>query len=294
MAIALSYVLTTRNKLPYLREVLADLIAAKRPDEEILISDGASTDGTADYLQELLNQKKIDFFVSEPDVSEGHGFNKVLLRAQGELIKIISDDDAFYYPGIQKCREFMLAHPAVDFLSTDGVKRRKNGSLYPMGMLTYRVSFAAWLRTRTPFDSCGLGIMMRRSSLPLLGLFDPNFVRTDAEYTLRTTAGKGTVAWYALECYVRILNSQSNTTTQQDRYYRDTERLEALYFGKRASAWSAIIKAAKKIIKPWFKPDRSNDESAMSMDDWRAMYKTSSEWLQKNGAENTGDFLWQK
>ena len=45
--IALSYVLTTYNKLPYLRQVLERLVAARQADEEIVVVDGGSTDATA-------------------------------------------------------------------------------------------------------------------------------------------------------------------------------------------------------------------------------------------------------
>ena len=42
----LSYVLVTYNKLPYLKEALAKLLPHKRSDEEIVIVDGGSTDGS--------------------------------------------------------------------------------------------------------------------------------------------------------------------------------------------------------------------------------------------------------
>ena len=47
----LSYVLTTRNKLPYLKEVMTRLIENVQDDEEIVVVDGASTDGSVEYLK---------------------------------------------------------------------------------------------------------------------------------------------------------------------------------------------------------------------------------------------------
>jgi glycosyltransferase involved in cell wall biosynthesis len=95
-AIRLSYVLTTFNKLSYLKEILEDLINNCKEDEEIVISDGASSDGTITFLESLLRDGKIHQFVSEKDFGEAHGFNKAILLANGELIKLISDDDIFF------------------------------------------------------------------------------------------------------------------------------------------------------------------------------------------------------
>ncbi|WP_460620260.1 glycosyltransferase, partial [Hymenobacter qilianensis] len=53
MAYALSYILTTYNKLPYLKQVLERLMAARQEDEEIVVADGGSKDGTVEYLQGL-------------------------------------------------------------------------------------------------------------------------------------------------------------------------------------------------------------------------------------------------
>ena len=64
MSRTLSYVTATKNKLPYIKIGLGKLIAAKKSDEEILVADGASTDGTAEYLAELKAAGKIDYFVS--------------------------------------------------------------------------------------------------------------------------------------------------------------------------------------------------------------------------------------
>lgn len=292
--IALTYILTTRNKLPYLKETLGALIVQKEDDEEIIVSDGGSTDGTVPFLEQLESDKKI-IFLRGPDSGEAHGFNKGLLAARGQLIKLITDDDVFYYPGIHACKAFMLEHLEIDFLSTDGFKRRKKGSLYPLGPLHYCVPFAQWRKAGTPFASCGLGIMLRRSSLPLLGFLNPSFVRTDAEYTLRSTAGKAQIAWYTRECYVRILNQQSNTFTQEARYFRDTARLNKLYFNARPELLKNFFAAVKRIIKKSFRTTKSvSEEQALSFAEWAELFKNSQEWLAKNAAENPGEFLWKK
>jgi len=294
--IVLSYVLTTRNKLPYLKEVLPAIIASKKEDEEIIIADGASTDGTSAYLQELLAQKKIDYFVSEPDFGEAHGFNKLIARADGELIKLVTDDDALYYPAIAECKKFMLEHPEIDFLSTDGVKRRNNKT-YPFSPMNSQPQFDLWRRRHVPFAFCGLGIMIRKSSLPLLGYLHTGFVRVDAEYALRVTASRAKIAWYTGEAFVHILNSDSNSITRIRQITEEMDRLEAVYLGKPLQ--SVFEKNLKNIVRPirnWLKNKRTvvqpplNAEVAFTQ--WQDMYKTSVQYLAENAQENGATFLY--
>ena len=48
--IKLSYVITTYNKFPFIKEVLTNLINNKKQDEEIIVTDGKSTDGSVEWL----------------------------------------------------------------------------------------------------------------------------------------------------------------------------------------------------------------------------------------------------
>ena len=113
----LSYVVATRNRLPFLSATLPMLIDARQVGEEIIVIDGASTDGTVEYVRELHERGDVDVFLSEPDVGEAHALNKGCLLASGDLIKIVSDDDVFCFEAIRACRDYMLEHPEVDLMA---------------------------------------------------------------------------------------------------------------------------------------------------------------------------------
>src|SRR4051812_35110446 len=98
----LSYVLTNYNKILYLKEVMNKLLENRKEDEEIVIADGGSTDGCAEYLEELYRKGHIQQYVSERDYGESHGLNKAILMAKGKAIKIITSDDVFHYPAIEQ------------------------------------------------------------------------------------------------------------------------------------------------------------------------------------------------
>ena len=93
----LSYVVTTRNKLPFLEVMLPRLLEALRDDEEVVIVDGASDDGTSSYLASVAAVNHQVTVISEPDVGEAHALNKGLLLARGAIIKVMSDDDVFSF-----------------------------------------------------------------------------------------------------------------------------------------------------------------------------------------------------
>ncbi len=58
-AFSLSYIIATRNRLPFLKITLGKLINELQQDEEIVVVDGNSSDGTKEYLKELFKEGKI-------------------------------------------------------------------------------------------------------------------------------------------------------------------------------------------------------------------------------------------
>lgn len=182
----LSYIVATRNKLEFLREAMKRLIENREPGEEIIVVDGASTDGSVEYLQRLYEEGHIDQFLSEPDVGEAHAWNKGLLMVRGELIKLITDDDVFHYPVIQKCKEFMQGHPEIDVLcggmAGTHIDHMENIAFFK----ACEEYFREWIDSgKKPFIIQGLPLMLRRKSLPLIGLFHTLMKSVDGELGLR-------------------------------------------------------------------------------------------------------------
>jgi glycosyltransferase involved in cell wall biosynthesis len=227
--IALSYVLSTFNKLTFLRVVLHELIQKRNIDEEIIVIDGGSADGTREFLNELKSRGEIDFFLSEKDKGESHGFNKGFLLAKGALIKVVTDDDAFNYPVIQKCRDFMLLHPEIDIMggNTGSIILENIKSLYCN--FPFQDDFELWGKgTIKNFFFNGTSLMIRKSSLNLTGLFNTHCLLADMEFTLRAT-GIANIAWCTGIIAIRVLNSQSNNLIYAERAKIEDEKLCQFY-----------------------------------------------------------------
>jgi glycosyltransferase involved in cell wall biosynthesis len=209
--INLSYVLTTFNKISFIRLVLENLILNKQADEEIIVIDGGSTDGTNEFLTGLKNAGSIDYLLSEKDKGEAHGFNKGFLLAKGLLIKIITDDDAFYFPAIHACKEYMLQHPDIDVMGSNTAVTYTGNYKRIEVIKDYQDGFLKWKDgSQKNFAFCMTPVMIRRSSLPLTGLFYIKSKIPDFEWTIRVT-GYANIAWYTGFPVVNIINNLSSS-----------------------------------------------------------------------------------
>ena len=206
---SLTYAITTYNRLSFLQQGLPRLLSARRLDEEIVVVDGGSTDGTVEYLSRLQANRTIDSFVTEPDQGQGHGINKALLRARGDLIKPINDDDLYDFENIGHARAYMQSAPHVDALFSKAqiVVWKPNPHLICHGCVD---DDAFPMRTH-PFVFGDIGLMLRRDSLALLGLFSPQIAWIDYEYSMRITSTKAIVAYMDSTTGMRLTNDSSKS-----------------------------------------------------------------------------------
>jgi len=228
MQYTLSYVLTTFNKLDYLKLTLPLLIQACEADEEIVVVDGGSTDGTKAYLEDLFKEKKIHVVLSEKDKGEAHGINKALFLTNGELIKIITDDDLYDFVAIQACKKYMLQHPETDVLGFDGYSC-KVAEKPKFEKTNFIEGFHHWKKDGSAFLFCGLSLLIRKSSLPYLGLFNANYKIIDMEYSLRITSMKSKIAFYTGHAFVNIINPASNSVKFYDVIRKEYHKLRRTY-----------------------------------------------------------------
>ena len=288
--ISLSYVLTTYNKIDYLKVVLPGLISNRKSDEEIIIVDGASTDGTAEYLKDLFAKGDIDYFVSEKDYGEAHGFNKGMTAARGELIKIVTDDDAYWFPAIDECKKYMLLHPEIDVMggNTGNLRMDDKNTLFLSEY--FEEDFLKWKEGELrSFFFNGTCLMIRKSSLPVTGLFNTGGLLTDMEYSLRiSTIAK--LAWCRSVISVRMLNAHSNNVLFSKRAEEESNRL-CNYYGYMypwdrrieeekklpvyrkirrflGRTWKAVISPEKKIMRPAPEPFLNFSDAFLFCTDW--------------------------
>jgi glycosyltransferase involved in cell wall biosynthesis len=260
LTINLSYVIATRNRVPFLRITLEKLVNELQPDEEIVVVDGNSADGSGAYLQQLFEEGKIQQFISEPDKSQAHAWNKAMLMAKGIIIKKIIDDDVFCYGAIRKCKDFLLANPAIDVIISNDLATRLND--YKNVQKVSRLpQFKNWKSGINPSFTFGdVHMLIRKASLTYIGLYNTGFIMIDWEYSLRISYLQARIVYYTGYNALSVTHAQSISSLKNTRLITEQGKKGAVFYDYKGdrheiSTWSKIkIQAGK-----WLKSKKESD-----------------------------------
>ena len=152
-----------------------------------------------------------------------------MLLAKGTIIKKIIDDDVFCYKAIRECKNYMLQNPDVEVtISNDlgsSLHNYKNIEKY-----SRLPQFEKWKNGHTPSFTFGdAHMLIRKSALTYIGLYNTEFVMMDWEYSLRISHLKANIVYYT------GYNALSVTHPQTVSSLKNTELVNEQ--GKRACAF---------------------------------------------------------
>ncbi|WP_343523803.1 glycosyltransferase [Pedobacter sp.] len=289
MSIKISFVLSTRNRLSFLKLTLNILIKGLKPDEEIVVVDGNSSDGTPKYLEELFKAGKIHQYISEADRNQAHGWNKAMLMARGIIIKKIIDDDVFDYHTIRKCADFMLANPEIDVV----ISNELNVSLSnckQIGKSSRLKQFIDWKHNKADsFTFSDVHLLIRKSALSYIGLYNTNLVMMDWEYALRISFLRANIAYFTGYNALSVGHEQSVSANKNIKLVHqqgEKVRLQYNYAGDAAeiSLWSKIKIYIGKIL--FSSNDKKENLTAkIDIPETYAYLYLKTEQINKNGVQ---------
>ena len=201
----LSYLLVAHNNLSALSPALARLSAARQPNEEIIVIDGGSTDGTPEYLRQQQAEGRIQQYRSEPQKDDAHGLNKGLVMARGRFVKIVTLSDAFCLPAIREAAAFMQAHSEIDALIGNTGTLAATDTPQIMLRPDQEAAFKRWFEHKEAVPLLGLSLVLRHEALALTGFLHPGLHQVDKEFMYRITSLNVGLAWSSalLATYVR-------------------------------------------------------------------------------------------
>jgi glycosyltransferase involved in cell wall biosynthesis len=105
-----------KNCVRTIRRCIDSVVTQDYPNIEVIVQDGASTDGTLEILQSYGNKIKL---VSEPDSRPEEGFIRVLKRITGEFFGSCLSDEELMPGAISWGVENLLKHPEAAAIYSD-------------------------------------------------------------------------------------------------------------------------------------------------------------------------------
>ena len=111
-----SIILTTYNRLGYLKDCMDSLLENTICDYQLIIADDASTDGTQDYLKELVasnNKIAITLLLSKVRAGVSSSRNQGIIRSNGDIVALIDDDNLFTKGWLTETVSVIKAFPKV-------------------------------------------------------------------------------------------------------------------------------------------------------------------------------------
>jgi glycosyltransferase involved in cell wall biosynthesis len=217
-----SYIISTRNRAQYLDSTLQNLREFITPQDEVIVIDGASTDETSEVIKK--HSDIIDLFESSPDAGEAHGYNKGILKSRGQIIKLLTDDDYFYPEAMRQAISVLESHPEIDALQCGGLA-------YAIDPATQEERYftTSWKR---PHDvappAVGLGLFIRRSLIPQVGLLDTNSRFVDLDYHIRLLLSGVKYRYLNVKLYRFTLHPHSGQYRFPDRVLAEEVRFYLL------------------------------------------------------------------
>jgi glycosyltransferase involved in cell wall biosynthesis len=176
-------VVATHNARGTLQHCLDSIAGQSCESRELIVIDGASTDGTVDVLR--ANAAWITTWVSEPDTGLYDAFNKAVQRARGEWLLFLGADDFLVAPDVlTRVASHLEATPANVRVAYGRVRyvTRGGGYLYTAGV-PWEV---AGPRFRQVMSIPHQGVFHRRALFAQRGGFDTQFkIGGDYELLLR-------------------------------------------------------------------------------------------------------------
>ena len=209
----ISVILPTRNRAHSLLAALASVLQQTWRNLEVLVVDDASTDGTAEVLQDVTDPRVRYVRLEQPHGASG-ARNAGIAAAQGEWIAFQDSDDLWLPDKLRQQQECAAAHPGgvgvyTSYWRDDGQSRETLPHPGPGldGDVLARLTRGNFITTQT--------LMVRADVLHRLGGFDPEFLAlNDWDLVLRL-AQLGPIHWVPEPLVEYRLQPDSLTTSPE-------------------------------------------------------------------------------
>lgn len=113
----LSILLPTRNGGAQLEDCLRSVLSQPDPELELVVSDNASDDVTAEVLRGFAGDERMKVVRQPEMLSVTDNWSRTLEAAGGDYVLLVGDDDALLHGTVARLAELVAAYDAPDVLS---------------------------------------------------------------------------------------------------------------------------------------------------------------------------------
>ena len=288
-------VMHSYNQRAFIRQTIESSRAQDYRPIEIVVVDGASTDGTVDVLRSFAGQPEVRW-VSEPDAGVVDAVNKGLRRARGEICGIQSSDDAYLPGAFAQAVAAFAQRPEVALVYADAVKTDAAGRELARWR-TGPFSIENFLSKQTVVLQPAA--FFRRSAFDEVGGWSPDYFNADTEcwlrMILRRPALKIDAFWGSrrmheaqrdrqreriVESYCRMTRDNPDLRSGPARWRRAARCgriLHAVRYAPNLTPWRIKWLLLQAVVA-WPPAWKSVDLPAQVVPGWRALRRRWTEW----------------
>ena len=110
-----SIVIPSLNQSRYLWQALRSVLEQVAGDDEVLVVDGGSHDGSREIIQ--AHSSRLAWWVSESDAGQSAALNKGFAHARNEFLLWVNADDILLPGALAAAREYLQVHPECRWLA---------------------------------------------------------------------------------------------------------------------------------------------------------------------------------
>ncbi len=189
-----SVIIPSYNHEKFIGETIRSVLNQTYQDFELLIVDDASTDGTVEVIKQFTDPR-IELFINERNLWGVYGTNRLIQKAKGRYIAVLSSDDAFMPEKLERQVKFLDEHPEVGavfshavIIDEDGNDIDNQENPYSYVSTHTNKTRQEWLRHFFYLGSspCHPSILIRKECYESVGLYDPRLAQIpDVDFWVR-------------------------------------------------------------------------------------------------------------
>ncbi|MDH3274512.1 MAG: glycosyltransferase [Gammaproteobacteria bacterium] len=177
----ITVVLPSFNQGQYIDEALYSIVSQGYPNLELIVIDGGSTDNSVDVIRKY--EKKMHYWVSEPDGSQTRGLIKGFARASGDIQCWLNSDDVFMESTLFEVARYFYENPEIDAVYGDAVWVNRTGAVL-REQREIPFNRFIWMYTHNYIPS--VSMFWRRAVYEKVGGLDPSYeLAMDADLWIR-------------------------------------------------------------------------------------------------------------